>query len=1153
MKAKLVIQMDGNSTTILNPEDNTPKTFAFDFSYWSHDQFEVRDDGVFMATGPRYADQRRVFNDLGGNILEDAFNGYNCSLFAYGQTGSGKSYSMVGYGPNRGIIPITCDELFQRITSNPKPGLEYQVTVSMLEIYNEQVRDLLNPKVNKAGGLKVRSKPGIGNYVEDLTPVPVSSYKQIEEWMEEGTRNRTVAATKMNATSSRAHTVFTITFRQITKKEGSGENQEVSSKINLVDLAGSERADSTGATGDRLKEGSAINQSLSALGNVISALADISMGKKKVFVPYRNSVLTRLLQDALGGNSKTIMIAALSPADVNYDETLSTLRYADRAKKIKNNVTKNENPTDRIIRELKEENARLQKLLGTQGLDPSKALAGEGGAEDEAKTEELKRQLEEQMRENARILEEMQKSWDQKLQEALQQRAAAASEAGGAVSAGSAAAMSLPSIINLHEDSALSECVVYVFRKGLTRIGRADAAEKQDIVLAGLNIQREHAQVMHDDLGNVTVAPCDKAKVFVNGDLLAKPVLLGEGDRVIFGNNFFFRFHNPTRNKSEAKDASAPMDWAQAMAEFTTKQGLRLQQDSMSQLEAEEASRRTALEKRLRDMEAAITEERDRAKKALEQQRKSIERRLKNGEKVSEEELESLRAMEQAFEFKAQHLNDELAKRKEIGGQMVQRQLRRQRELKKLQKDLDGTLPKINEANAIAKEMGRAVTLEVRLSVKEVQAPRDAAGGVDGGGGGGGGEMEELRPSKQINVSVRVSNTKDGSQWNWSLEKFENRLFVLRELYQRFLENGPLNLAQAEDPLWDPPEAIEIGQAYVYLKALSHLVEVEGDFAVVDHKGAEQGSLLVEIQPEALDGGELDYLESSEDIVGQGLRLRLRIRRAQNLPDGLSNDVFVSFSFLDEYCETAACEAKTRNPEWNYEKVFVINAVDERLRRFFLDDALALAVKGFTDAQAQQIAQSGGALAALGGAAAAESKMRVACQQCEEAQAEWECLDCTRCFCRACFDLLHQAARKRDHKRQRLADAAESARSGAASPSPPRVAGEEAAGVTGHLCQQCEEQSARWACQECDRVFCDGCFALLHKSKGKAGHSRMAVEQAMQPPRPQPTATQPPCQQCEEQGAAVKCLECDKVFCGDCNALLHKSAAKREHRRAPLG
>jgi kinesin family protein 1 len=132
----------------------------------------------------------------------------------------------------------------------------------------------------------------------------------------------------MNATSSRAHTVFGINFSTI--METDGVKSETTARMNLVDLAGSERAESTGATGDRLKEGCAINASLSALGNVITALADIAMGKKKVFVPYRNSALTRLLQDALGGNSRTIMVAALSPADVNYDETLGTLRYADR-------------------------------------------------------------------------------------------------------------------------------------------------------------------------------------------------------------------------------------------------------------------------------------------------------------------------------------------------------------------------------------------------------------------------------------------------------------------------------------------------------------------------------------------------------------------------------------------------------------------------------------------------------------------------------------------------------------------------------------------------------------------------------------------------------------------------------------------------------
>ncbi len=353
LKSKLVIQMEGNRTVITNPENGKANDFTFDFSYWSHDRFVDDEHGVLRKDSPdsRYASQQDVFNDVGVDILNNAFNGYNCSLFAYGQTGSGKSYSMVGHGANKGIIPQICEQMFVRTSSNSDPNVQYQITVSMLEIYNEQIRDLLTTKAAK-GGLKLRSKLGIGNYVDGLSVQPVRSYAEVSAAMDEGTKNRTVASTKMNNSSSRAHTVFTIHFTTFSQ-QSAGVRMETTAKINLVDLAGSERADSTGATGDRLKEGSAINQSLSALGNVISALAEVSQGKKKVFVPYRNSVLTRLLQDALGGNSKTIMIASLSPADDSYDETLSTLRYADRAKQIKNAVVKNENPTDRMIIELR--------------------------------------------------------------------------------------------------------------------------------------------------------------------------------------------------------------------------------------------------------------------------------------------------------------------------------------------------------------------------------------------------------------------------------------------------------------------------------------------------------------------------------------------------------------------------------------------------------------------------------------------------------------------------------------------------------------------------------------------------------------------------------------------------------------------------------
>jgi hypothetical protein len=269
-----------------------------------------------------------------------------------------------------------------------------------------QVRDLLNPKTNKSQGLKVRQHPKLGFYVPELLNVPVASFVEISNRMNEGTQNRTVASTNMNKTSSRAHTVVTLKFTQ-KGKGGGGADTTKTSSVNLVDLAGSERADSTGATGDRLKEGAAINQSLSALGNVIAALAEDKSG---TIVPYRDSVLTKLLKNALGGNSKTIMVAALSPADINYEETLSTLRYADRAKQIKTKAVVNESPTEKLIRELREENERLALLLKQGGGAPAEVTSGD----DDNDSEELKAQLEE----NERQMNEMKESWEKKLKEA---------------------------------------------------------------------------------------------------------------------------------------------------------------------------------------------------------------------------------------------------------------------------------------------------------------------------------------------------------------------------------------------------------------------------------------------------------------------------------------------------------------------------------------------------------------------------------------------------------------------------------------------------------------------------------------------------------------------------------------------------------------
>lgn len=267
-------------------------------------------------------------------MLNNAFEGYNACLFAYGQTGSGKSYSVVGYGENKGIVPRACDEIFKRITvlqADDTKRIECQVTVSMIEIYNERVQDLFT-KANKRPkeGLNVREHPKTGVYVEGASDVPVDSYEAIDAQLAIGNTNRTIGQTNMNATSSRAHTVNRIIFKQrVFNKETGKPERELVSNINFIDLAGSERAESTGATGDRLKEGANINKSLSILGRVIGILAKKANGQSKnEQVPYRESKLTMILKPFLGGNAKTSMVAALSPASINYDETLGTLRYA---------------------------------------------------------------------------------------------------------------------------------------------------------------------------------------------------------------------------------------------------------------------------------------------------------------------------------------------------------------------------------------------------------------------------------------------------------------------------------------------------------------------------------------------------------------------------------------------------------------------------------------------------------------------------------------------------------------------------------------------------------------------------------------------------------------------------------------------------------
>ncbi|PYI25083.1 kinesin-domain-containing protein [Aspergillus indologenus CBS 114.80] len=410
-RAQCLISMDPHTQTTKlraprsNPDDEgkpksqargkvqEDKSFVFDNSFWSHN-----------TKDKHYATQEDVYNCLGEEFLDHNFEGYHTCIFAYGQTGSGKSYTMMGTSEQPGLIPRTCEDLFQRIETAEAPDISYNVRVSYFEVYNEHVRDLLVPRTEPPHYLRIRESPTEGPYVKDLTEVTVKDYGEIMRYMRKGDMSRTVASTKMNDTSSRSHAVFTITLKQIHHDLSTDETTERTARIRLVDLAGSERAKSTEATGQRLREGSNINKSLTTLGRVIAALADPQQGrpakrKGKDIVPYRDSILTWLLKDSLGGNSKTAMIACISPSD--YEETLSTLRYADQAKRIRTRARVNQDHLSAAERD--KQIAEMAETIRTLQLSVSQATANR--RESEIQNERLE-EYQQKVEKMQRLMEE---------------------------------------------------------------------------------------------------------------------------------------------------------------------------------------------------------------------------------------------------------------------------------------------------------------------------------------------------------------------------------------------------------------------------------------------------------------------------------------------------------------------------------------------------------------------------------------------------------------------------------------------------------------------------------------------------------------------------------------------------------------------------
>ncbi|EED79320.1 predicted protein [Postia placenta Mad-698-R] len=552
--AKCLVRMEGNQTILDPPEagsagagratERKPMNFAFDKSYWSAGP---RDE-------PNYCSQQTLYDDLGKELLDHGFAGFNACILAYrfwkviqSLKFSILSSSMMGYGADKGIIPLTCSELFTRVEDKKAadPNVSFTVEVSYIEIYNEKVRDLLNPK--NTGNLRVREHPSLGPYVEDLSKLVVSSYDEMMQLMDEGNKARTVAATNMNETSSRSHAVFTLILTMKRHDVDTNLDTEKVSRISLVDLAGSERANSTGATGQRLKEGANINKSLTTLGKVIASLAAASQnegkkgkkGKMDEFVPYRDSVLTWLLKDSLGGNSKTAMIAAISPADVQYEETLSTLRYADQAKKIKNKAVVNEDPNAKLVRELKEElemlRARVSGSSSEAVYDP-KIPASQQKVTYQAKDGTIKTvtkaALQEQLETSEKLMQGLNETWEEKMQrtqEVQKEREKALEELGISIdknNVGVHTPKKMPHLVNL--------------------VGRLDSEKPAAIRLSGESIAEEHCYFEHSD-GKVTLHAMPDAVTFLNGRQITagQTYKLRTGFRIIMGEHHVFRFNNP--------------------------------------------------------------------------------------------------------------------------------------------------------------------------------------------------------------------------------------------------------------------------------------------------------------------------------------------------------------------------------------------------------------------------------------------------------------------------------------------------------------------------------------------------------------------------------------------------------------------------------
>ncbi|XP_008281655.1 kinesin-like protein KIF13B isoform X1 [Stegastes partitus] len=964
LNTKCVVEMVKNQT-ILHPSGanlgkgdsrSQSKVFAYDYCFWSMDETDKE----------KFAGQEVVFQCLGESLLHNAFQGYNACIFAYGQTGSGKSYTMMGSGDQPGLIPRLCSALFERTQKEQREEESFTVEVSYMEIYNEKVRDLLDPKGGRQT-LRVREHKVLGPYVDGLSRLAVASYKDIESLMSEGNKSRTVAATNMNEESSRSHAVFNIILTHTLKDLQSGTSGEKVSRLSLVDLAGSERAAKTGAAGERLKEGSNINKSLTTLGLVISALAEQGTAKNKTkFVPYRDSVLTWLLKDCLGGNSRTAMVATVSPAADNYEETLSTLRYADRAKNIVNHAVVNEDPNARIIRELREEVEKLRVQL-TQA--------------ESLKAPELKERLEE----SEKLIQEMTITWEEKLrktEEIAQERQKQLESLGISLqSSGIKVGDDKSFLVNLNADPALNELLVY-YLKEHTKVGSADS---QDIQLCGMGIQAEHCVIDITADAAVILTSHRNARTCVNGSPVTSALQLHHGDRILWGNNHFFRINLPKRRSRAVEDEEGE---GGVMKNSGSNEQLDADGDTASEVSSEvsfsyEFAQTEVMMKALGNndpMQAVLQslerQHEEEKRSALERQRQMYEQELQqlrkklNPDRLSTGQSGGLTSGQQG---PGQQSHYRSLERLSMGGMThsssAQSRLRQWsedrevvlvRSLRRLREQIVRANLLVQEACFIAEELERHTEYRVTL-----QIPSDNL------------NANRKRDAVLSEPAIQVRRRCRGKQI-WSLEKMENRLVDMRELYQEWQDyhlhhqDDPVmrSYFRRADPFFDEQENHSlIGVANVFLSCLFYDVKLQYAVPIINQKGEVAGRLHVEVVrvggglEDNMAGGDESDNNQDNEVQDRKLVCMIKILQATGLPQYLSNFVFCQYSFWDQpepiivapEVDTSSSSPNTKDPHcmvvFDSCKEMAVSVTEDFIE-YLTEGAVAIEVYGHRQADA---------------------------------------------------------------------------------------------------------------------------------------------------------------------------------------------------------